>query len=417
MAPAEKAVPGVRTLGRTPVVFIAGLGACSLIALIALAAEVRGRPVPALAGLALALLPVLVVLAGILLLDRFEPEPRALLAAMFGAGAGIAALIALAGYALHSSAITTPELGPHAGQVAGVTLAAAIGGALVAESAKGAVLLALFWFRRLELDGVHDGVVYASMIGLGFALIASLYAYMEAERHGLRALASAFVWRGILGPLWDPLFTSMIGIGVGYAAMRKGFSGYWAIGAGWAAAVASGALWNSSVAADPGRLAIVYLILAAALAAVVALVAADRRRIIHLITRFLPGYAGSGVLTKLDVQMLASTHLRRLARQWARLHHGRPGSRAMAQYQLAATDLALACDRDRSGLLLPGVFTRRRENTLGLMREAVTVFRERRPPMPHPPWAPRGGSVFVPAVTQRATAHDGTGPERHRSTD
>jgi hypothetical protein len=168
--------------------------------------------------------------------------------------------------------------------------------------------------------------------------------------------------------------------------------------------------------AGPGRLAIVYLILAAALAAVVALVVADRRRIIRLITRFLPGYAGSGELTKLDVQMLASTHLRRLARQWARLHGG-PGSRAMAQYQLAATDLALACDRDRRGLLPPGVFTRRRENTLGLMREAVTIFRERRPPMPHPPWAPRGGSVFVPAASQRATAHDGTGPEQHPSTD
>jgi hypothetical protein len=104
--------------------------------------------------------------------------------------------------------------------------------------------------------------------------------------------------------------------------------------------------------AGPGRLAIVYLILAAALAAVVALVVADRRRIIRLITRFLPGYAGSGELTKLDVQMLASTHLRRLARQWARLHGG-PGSRAMAQYQLAATDLALACDRDHRGLLPP----------------------------------------------------------------
>ena len=112
MAPSEpKAVLDARRFGRTPVVFIAGLGACSLIALVALLAVVRGGPVPALAGLALALLPVLLVLAGILALDRFDPEPRALLAAMFGAGAGVAALIALAGYALHSGAITTPEGG------------------------------------------------------------------------------------------------------------------------------------------------------------------------------------------------------------------------------------------------------------------------------------------------------------------
>jgi hypothetical protein len=415
MAPSEpKAVLDARRFGRTPVVFIAGLGACSLIALVALLAAVRGGPVPALAGLALALLPVLLVLAGILALDRLDPEPRALLAAMFGAGAGVAALIALAGFELHSGAITTPELGPHAGRVAGVPLSAAIGGALVTASATGAVLLALFWFRRAEFGGLHDGVVYGSVTGLGFALIANLYAYIEAERHGLVALASAFVLRGVLGPLWDPLFTSMIGIGIAYAAMRKGAGGYWAIGVGWAAAVALGALWNDAVGAGPGRLAVVYLILVAALAVVAALLVADRRRIMGLITEFLPGFADSGALAQPDVEMLGSMHLRRLARQWARLHHGVAGRRAMADYQLAATELALACDKQGRGLIPPAVFARRRQDMLGLMRAAVTVFRERRPPMPHPPWAPYGGSIFVPSAPEHPGGHDdSTG--QHRS--
>jgi protease PrsW len=65
--------------------------------------------------------------------------------------------------------------------------------------------------------------------------------------------------------------------------------------------------------------------------------------------------------------MLASLHLRRLARQWARLHHGVAGRRAMADYQLAATELALACERQRRGLMPPEVFARRREDMLGLM--------------------------------------------------
>jgi protease PrsW len=411
MAPSEpRAVLDARRFGRTPVVFIAGLGACSLIALVALLAVVRGGPVPALAGLALALLPVLLVLAGILVLDRLDPEPRALLAAMFGAGAGVAALIALAGYELRSGAITTPQLGPHAGRVAGVTLTAAVGGALVAASATGAVLLALFWFRRAEFDGVHDGVVYASVTGLGFALIANLYAYIEAERHGLVALASAFALRGVLGPLWDPLFASMIGIGVAYAARRKGAGGYWAIGVGWAAAVAFGALWNDAVTAGPGRLAVVYVILVAALAVVAVLLVADRRRIMGLITGFLPGFADSGALAEPDVAMLGSMHLRRLARQWARLHHGVAGRRAMADYQLAATELALACDRQRRGLIPPAVFARHRQDMLALMRAAVTVFRERRPPMPDPHWAPYGGSIFVPSAPEHPGGHDdGTG--------
>src|SRR5258708_21335961 len=109
MAPAEpKAVLDARRFGRTPVVFIAGLGACGLIALIALVIAVRGGPVPTVTGLALALLPVPPVLGGLLYLDRLEPEPPALLAAMFGARAGVAAPVAPVGPCLHPGAITPP---------------------------------------------------------------------------------------------------------------------------------------------------------------------------------------------------------------------------------------------------------------------------------------------------------------------
>ena len=418
MAPAEpKAVLDARRFGRTPVVFIAGLGACGLIALIALVIAVRGGPVPTVTGLALALLPVPPVLGGLLYLDRLEPEPRALLAAMFGAGAGVAALIVLVGRALNTGAITTPELGPHAGHAVALTLTAAIGGALVAETMTGAVLLALFWFRRPELDGAHDGVVYAGVTGLGFALIANLYAYVQAERSGFGALAAAFARRGVLGPLWGPLFAAMIGIGVTYAAMRKGSGGYWAIGVGWAAAVALDALWNYSAAGGSVRLVVVDLILVAALAVVGGMVLADRRRMIRLITGFLPGYADSGVVTKADVEMLASMRWRRLARQWARLHRGLPGLRAMAEYQLAATELALACNRDHRGLMTPEAFTRRREDSLGLMRAAAAVFRAGRPPHPHPPWAAGGECIFVPGRADRASGRDGAERDQHRTAE
>jgi RsiW-degrading membrane proteinase PrsW (M82 family) len=418
MAPAEpKAVLDARGFGRTPVIFLAGLGACCLIALIALVIAVRGGPVPALTGLALALLPVPLVLAGLLFLDRLEPEPRALLAAMFGAGAGVAALIALAGRLLGTGVITVPELGPHAGRAVSVTLTAAIGGALVAETMKGGVLLALFRFRRSELDGAHDGVVYAGVTALGFALIANLYAYTQAEHAGFGALASAFARRGIVGPLWDPLFSSMIGIGLAYAAMRQGSRGYWAIAVGWVAAVGLDALWNDSVAAGPLRLVIVDLILVAALAVVGGMVIADRRRIIRLISEFLPGYADSGALHNADVEMLASMYWRRLARQWARLHCGLLGLRAMAEYQLAATELALACNRDRRGLMTPQAFGRRREDSLSMMRAAAGVFRERRPPPPHPPWARNEGCVFVPGKGKHATGNDDTDRDQHHASE
>jgi len=88
----------------------------------------------------------------------------------------------------------------------------------------------------------------------------------------------------------------------------------------------------------------------------------------------------------------------------------------MADYQLAATELALACDKQGRGLIPPAVFTRRRQDMLGLMRAAVTVFRERRPLMPHPPWAPYGGSIFVPSAPEHPGGHDdSTGQHRSAS--
>ena len=371
------------------------LGACCLVAIVALVAFVRGGPVPALTGLFLALLPVPVVLAVILYLDRLEPEPRALLAAMFGAGAGIAALTALLGHALDTGVITVPELGPHAGRAVAVTLGAAIGGAIFAQTLQGIVLVALLLSRRAEIDGAHDGVVYASMTGLGFALIANVYAYAQAERGGFGELAATFARRGVLGPLWEPLCTSMIGLGIAYAASRRGSSGYWAIAVGWVAAVVLNVLWNYSVTASTGRLAATDLFLFAALVAVTIVVVADRRRIVGMIRSFLPAFEGPDVVTAADVIMLASLRMRRLGRQWARLNVGVMGKRAMAEYQLAATELAMACNRNSLGRTTPEVFARHRDDSLSLMRAASRTVRIREP-LYVPPWlGPSERSVFL----------------------
>jgi len=102
--------------GRTPVQFLLVLAACCLVAIVALVIVVAQRgPAPALVGLGLAVLPIPLLVILILYLDRLEPEPRALLAGMFGAGAGIAVITLLLGRAFGAGAITPPELGPHAG--------------------------------------------------------------------------------------------------------------------------------------------------------------------------------------------------------------------------------------------------------------------------------------------------------------
>jgi protease PrsW len=400
--------------GRTPLQFLLVLAACCLVAIVALVLVVAQRgPAPALVGLALAVLPIPVLVVLILYLDRLEPEPRALLAAMFGAGAGIAVITLLLGRAFHTGAITPPELGPHAGQVAAVSVGAAIGGALVAETLSGIVLLALLASRRTEIDGAHDGVVYASMTGLGFALVANLYAYSEAWNAGASALVEEFARRGIFSPLFQALFTSMIGLGVAYAASRRS-GGYLAIAVGWVAAVVLDALWNHSAAADRTVLLVTYVILAVAVIGVIVVVVIDRQRVVAMITMFLPGFEHPDVVMVTDVPMLASLRMRRLGRQWARLNVGVDGKRAMAKYQLAATELAMACNRNSFGRTTEEAYARHRDDSLDLMRAAAAIVR-RHEHLYQPPWlGPDDVSVFVVGAAARPVSPP-TWPRRPES--
>jgi RsiW-degrading membrane proteinase PrsW (M82 family) len=383
--------------GRTPVLFLLGLAACCLVAIVALAVVVVQRgPAPALVGLLLALLPIPMLVVLILYLDRLEPEPRALLAAIFGAGAGIAVITALLGRALNTAVITTPELAPHASVTALVPAGPAIGGAVVAETLNGLVLLALLASRRTEIDGIEDGVVYGSMVGLGFALVANVYAYAFAWNSGAGAIAEEFARRGIFGPVFQALFTSLIGLGVAYAAARPRAVGRGAaILAGWLGAVALDAVWNHAPGTRGTGLMVTYVILVVALAAVIVAVLADRRRVIRLIVSFLPDFEHPEVVTADDIRMLASLRLRRLGRHWARLNLGLDGRRAMSQYQLAATELAMACRRKSLGQTSQDAYVRHRDDSLTLMRAAAAIVRGQEQLAP-PPWiAPDAPSVFV----------------------
>jgi RsiW-degrading membrane proteinase PrsW (M82 family) len=383
--------------GRTPVLFLLGLAACCLVAIAALALVVAQRgPAPTLVGLLLALLPVPLLVAVILYLDRLEPEPRALLAAIFGAGAGIAVITALLGRALHTGVITTPDLEPHASVAAPVSVGAAIGGALVAQTLIALVLVALLASRRTEIDGVEDGVVYGSMVGLGFALVANVYAYGVAWNAGAGALADEFAQRGVFGPVFQALFASLIGLGIAYAAARPAMTArYLAIVAGWAAAVALAALWDHSVGEGGIGVQLTYVILIAVVLSVAVTVIADRRRVILMITSFLPDFEDPEVVTIDDIRMLANLRMRRLGRQWARLNLGIAGRQAMTQYQLAATELAMACHRKSLGQTTEDAYARHRDDSLTLMRAAAEIVRRKRHLSP-PPWIAAGSpSVFV----------------------
>ena len=155
------------------------------------------------------------------------------------------------------------------------------------------------------------------------------------------------------------------------------------------------ALWNHSVGEGGAGLQATYFILIAALAAVVVVVIADRRRVILLITSFLPDFEDPEVVTIPDIRMLTSLRMRRLGRHWARLNLGIAGKQAMTQYQLAATELAMACRRKSLGQTTEEAYVRHRDDSLILMRAAAEIVRGQEQLYP-PPWiAPDSPSVFV----------------------
>lgn len=394
--------------GHLSVGFIISIAACSLVALVALTVISASGAVSAGIGLTLALLPIPVLLAAVLYLDRLEPEPPGHLVFVFLWGAGAAALPGLIGLAAGAQLLTTPTL--RLDGFATETAVATVGIAILEETLKGAVLIVLLWRLPQELDGTSDGVVYGSMVGLGFALIENIFYYTQAAHNGFSGVAATFLLRGIVSPLWQAVFSSLIGIGVAYAAMSPKGRGLWAIGVGWVAAVTLHALWNAALSSSLARLAIFYAFMVVVLAAVLVAVVMDRRRIVALLHRYLPQYVPTGVITDHDIAMLGNLRDRRQARQWARLHAGLAGLREMAEYQLAATELGLLHRRAERDLVDDDAFAQRRDGLLAGMRASTMIVLDRLDGRPRPPWAAHGTSCFRPARVppQRPPAEPGS---------
>src|SRR5260370_27182970 len=177
-----KAVIEGRAPGRTSVGLIVGTvvaAACALVVLLIYAAEseLRGHSeLPFLLAGRLAVLPVPLLIALVLFADRLEPEPRVNLIFAFAWGAGVAALVAIIINTLGLEYITMPALGKTAGQYVSATF----GAPPVEETPQGLVLILLLMLPRQELDGPTDGIIYAAMVGLGFAMMENISYYIDA---------------------------------------------------------------------------------------------------------------------------------------------------------------------------------------------------------------------------------------------
>jgi protease PrsW len=139
--------------------------------------------------------------------------------------------------------------------------------------------------------------------------------------------------------------------------------------------------------------AIAYALDFCLLIVLIVVVVVERRRTVRLIGHYLSMYAQTGLVTAEDVRMLGRLSGRRAARHWARMMGGPRAARAMGDYQLAATELALLHKRAERGVVEPAWFEWRRGALLQLMAAARQAFL-RTPPRSAPPWAGQGPSGF-----------------------
>ena len=304
------------------------------------------QPVHFALAVTLAVAPVPVYAALCLWIDRFEPEPTRVLLYTFAWGATFAAFAALVLNTL-GELLVGSSLGGSAAEVYGGSISAPV----VEELAKGAVIYGIYRWRRDEFDGVIDGLVYAAMVGLGFAMTENVLYYAQgAIEDGVDGAVMTFVGRGIASPFAHPVFTAMTGIGLGVAARTtRGWLRVAAPLAGLGAAMGLHSLWNTAVSSD--AFAGVYvLVMVPVFVALFVLVLVLRRRESAIILSQLSHYVRAGALNEADVAMLGSLRARRKARRRIKAHGGRAAKRALGDYQEAAAELAFGRHRAERGL-------------------------------------------------------------------
>src|SRR5262249_13536432 len=194
-------------------IFVVGAAAVAMLVTLGFNLGPRGLTV----GLVAAILPVPVLVACFLWLDRYEPEPPLLLLLTFGWGAFGATYIPCNVNRLFEDGIGVQD------NLVGVLVAPCI-----EETMKALGPLMILWFRRRQISGITDGIVYCGLSAVGFAMVENiLYLGGHAFNAGYEQYGPAsgtalvfglFIARIFLSGFAHPLFTSMTGIGIGFAA-------------------------------------------------------------------------------------------------------------------------------------------------------------------------------------------------------
>ncbi|MFN2497636.1 MAG: PrsW family intramembrane metalloprotease [Pyrinomonadaceae bacterium] len=309
-------------------------------------------PVALLIGLISATLPVPLYLMLVLWIDRYEAEPLWMLATAFFWGALVAVFFA---YLINTASglivtVLTNDVS------AGAAFGAVISAPIVEESAKALILLIFFFFKKDEFDGVIDGIVYAAMVGLGFAMTENIQYYGRAvSQAGGGGLTIVLIIRGALAPFAHPMFTSLTGIGLGLARQsRNPLVKIITPLFGLLAAIAMHSIWNgSAVIFGAGGFLLAYiLIMVPAFFIMFIVIGLALRREGQIVREFLTPDFQSGLMNPQEFKQLGSIFGRMGASYNAFSRGGIRGWKACRQLNQTASELAFHRSRLARGIAM-----------------------------------------------------------------
>ena len=302
-------------------------------------------PVAFLVGLVTATLPVPLYILLVLWIDRYESEPLWMLATAFFWGALVAVFIAFlfnTVIALIVSIVTNSL-------AAGETVAAVISAPIVEETAKALILFIFFFWKKDEFDGVVDGIVYAALVGLGFAMTENIQYYSkEVLAKGGEGLTILFIIRGALAPFSHPLFTSMTGIGLGLARQTRNTALKLVTPIlGLLTAICLHSIWNGSAAIFGGGVFVLtyLLLMVPAFLIILFVIFLALRREGQVVRQFLMSDLERGMLTNEEYNELCTVRGRMGSSFHALSRGGIDHWRARMRFNQMASELAFQRNR------------------------------------------------------------------------
>ena len=330
----------VRSVG-APIGVLITLGTLAGLLVILLTAV---NPAGTAVGFVLSSAAMAVVVLAYLWLDRWEPEPPRLLLFAFLWGTSVAVLMsAVLQIVLEvwfsAGAPATDEATPSA-------LTLVLAAPVTEEAAKGLFLLLMMTgARRNEMNSLTDCLVYAGLVGAGFAWLEDILYIADGESLA-DSLATAAL-RLVMAPFAHSLFTTLFALGVWFALHRRStIAKIGCIVAGYVGAVLLHAMWNGSALLGPqGYFAVYVLWMMPVFGATVALALHNRRREQRIVAAKLPGMVAAGVVTANEASWLGTIATRKKAIAEATRFGGKPAGESVKRFAQQVVELAFVRDR------------------------------------------------------------------------